>query len=638
MLNSYDESSIQILSDIEHIRKNVSMYIGDNIEDPRQLLQEAIDNAIDEAVNGYSNGFTIYITVDKNESKYIVKDFGRGIPAGYKEINGKNISILEALTTKSNSGGKFDNKAYLSSAGLHGLGMKCINALSDSMYIRTVNNGILGEIYLCNGEITSDIDNNNVYSKTNKNSFTEIGFTISKENPYFDSYIISLDYIISRLNIYSAFGIENIKLIINNIEKTNEYVVAHAPADLYKERFSSSSALSADLCVENSNKEKFRLVFNYTSNSTTSYYFYGYTNFLYNKNGGGHIIAAQSAIVNAVNKFCKDRNIPIPSTTSSDYFIGLSAIVHCNIMHKAFSNQTKDRLVTGTNTTRDYFNELVDSLSDSILLNVFNKNVGLTKALIQRISDYRKERENRKELKGLSQYITINKSEGSLVRRSSVYEKLTECSSKNRDECECIMTEGDSASGGLIRMRDKKTTAILPLRGKIKNVVGCSITECLKNKEIAGIISSMGTGILDKCDIEKFRYNEVLYAGDADADGYHITNLVIALFVNLMPDIVKSGKLKIILSPLYGYKDKKNNWQPAFRFDDLPDYIKDNGRFERFKGLGALGDIQVKEFLLDKSKRKLLTVDYPSDIEKFNYIMSTSEGKRELLTNLKILQ
>lgn len=306
-------------------------------------------------------------------------------------------------------------------------------------------------------------------------------------------------------------------------------------------------------------------------------------------------------------------------------------------MKKTFASQTKEKLITGTGSTRDYFNELVSLLAIAVN-EQFDKHVGVVKAIIQRIADYRKERENRKELKGLSQYITINQSTSNTVRRGSVYEKLTECSSKNRDECECIMTEGDSASGGLIRTRDKKTVAVLPLRGKIKNVVGCSITDILKNKEIAGIISTMGCNILDKCDVDKLRYSDIMYAADADADGAHITNLVIALFVNLMPDVVKAGKLKLIISPLYGYKDSKGEWQPAYRFEDMPKDVQKSGKFERYKGLGSLDDIQVKEFLLNKEKRKTITVEYPSNLDEFNDIMSTSEGKRKLLTGLGILE
>ena len=570
----YNAESIKVLSDIEHIRKNPGMYIGD-VDTPRHLLQECIDNAIDEVTNGYSSGFEIHITKTSGDDMiYKVVDYGRGIPTGYKEINGQNFSILEVLTTKSNSGGKFDNKAYLSSSGLHGLGLKCVTALSDRVSIKSINNGVMGEIQLDNAEVTIPVN----YVETEEHSGTSIEFKVNNENIYFNNNQIPFDYIVDKLNMYQAFGIQGIKLFLNGIDVTETYVLAHSPFDLHKHPMDNGqNALVLDETVENSKGEKLRLALNYVSSSSTSYKFNGYTNYLYNKDGGGHITAAQKAIIKAFHIFCDKRNITYPSDMSSDYFIGLNCIVSVNIIEKAFASQTKDKLITGTGTTLSYFNELIELMAESIN-KVFDKNVGIIKALIQRIADYRKERENRKELKGLSQYITINQSTTSTVRRGSVYEKLTECSSKNRDECELIMTEGDSASGGLIRTRNKQTTAILPLKGKIKNVVGCSITEILKNKEIAGIISSVGCGILDKCDVNRMRYFDVLYAGDADADGYHITNLVIALFVNLMPEVVKQGHLKLITSPLYVYKDKNNEWQGVDRFDDMPKSIRDKGQ------------------------------------------------------------
>lgn len=630
----YNAESIKVLSDIEHIRKNPGMYIGD-VDTPRHLLQECIDNAIDEVTNGYSSGFEIHITKTSGDDMiYKVVDYGRGIPTGYKEINGQNFSILEVLTTKSNSGGKFDNKAYLSSSGLHGLGLKCVTALSDRVSIKSINNGVMGEIQLDNAEVTIPVN----YVETEEHSGTSIEFKVNNENIYFNNNQIPFDYIVDKLNMYQAFGIQGIKLFLNGIDVTETYVLAHSPFDLHKHPMDNGqNAIILDEIVENSKGEKFRIAFNYVSSSSTSYKFNGYTNYLYNKDGGGHITAAQKAIIKAFHIFCDKRNITYPSDMSSDYFIGLNCIVSVNIIKKAFASQTKDKLITGTGTTLSYFNELIELMAESIN-KVFDRNVGVIKALIQRIADYRKERENRKELKGLSQYITINQSTTSTVRRGSVYEKLTECSSKNRDECELIMTEGDSASGGLIRTRNKQTTAILPLKGKIKNVVGCSITEILKNKEIAGIISSVGCGILDKCDVNRMRYFDVLYAGDADADGYHIINLVIALFVNLMPEVVKQGHLKLITSPLYVYKDKNNEWQGVDRFDDMPKSIRDKGQFTRIKGLGELNDDQVKEFLLNKEKRHVVTVEYPSDLEEFNSIMSTSDGRRNLLTGLGLLQ
>ena len=633
-MENYNADSIKILSDIDHIRLRSGMYIGDN-SNTIPLFNEAIDNSIDEVMAGYSDSLVVDCIVDDKQATYTITDTGRGIPTGVKEVNGQDIPILEAIITKANSGGKFNNSAYLNSIGLNGVGACCINALSDSMYIYSVHSGVVGEIKTKDGVVVSPVE----YRKTKEKSGTITSFTVSKDNKYFDDFIVPYDYIIHKLNTYQAFGIKGIKFIYNGEDRTESEITATSPFDLHKHLMDNGeNAIIGDITVINSKQEKLRLSFNYIAGSSTSYKFNGYTNYLYNKDGGGHIMAAQDALVKAFNIFCEKRNITIPSTMASDYFIGLNAIVSCNIIEKAFASQTKDKLITGTGTTRNYFNELVDLLAVAINEQIFDKHVGIVKAIIQRIADYRKERENRKELKGLSQYITINQSTGSTVRRCSVYEKLTECSSKNRDECECILCEGDSAAGGMKRVRDKATQAILPLKGKIKNVVGCTMADVLKNKEIAGIISSVGTGIFDKCDVERMRYKDIFYAGDADADGYHITNLVISLFVNYMPEIVKQGHLKLILSPLYIYKDKNNEWQGVDKFDDMPKNVKDRKTYTRVKGLGEFNDDQVKEFLLNKEKRHVITIEYPSNLDEFNYIMSTSEGKRGLLTGLGLLQ
>lgn len=634
MNENYNADSIRILSDLDHIRLNPGMYIGE-LDTPHHLLQECIDNALDETINGFSNGFEVYITNNSGNMTYRVVDHGRGIPYGTKEVNGREISILEALTTKSNSGGKFDSKSYLNSTGLHGLGLKCVNALADNLTIISVNENKIGHLECCEGEPLEPV----VYKATKNKSGTSIGFTVRKDNKYFESNEIPLEFVANKLNTYQAFGIKNIKLYVDNKDVTEDYLTAQSPFDLHKHPMDNGKyAIQGDIEVTNNKREKLRFCFQYIDSASTSYKFNGYTNYLYNKDGGGHIMAAQDALIMAVKQFCVKRNLTVPSTMASDYFIGINAIVSCNIIEKAFASQTKDKLITGTGTTRDYFKELVDKLAVAINEQVFEKNVGITKALVQRITDYRKERENRKELKGLSAYITINQSEDNIVRRGSVYDKLTECTSKNRDECELILCEGDSAASGMKRVRNKVTQAILPLKGKIKNVVGCSITDILKNKEVAGIISSVGAGILDKCNTEKRRYNDIIYAGDADEDGAHITNLVVALFITLMPSIVKEGHLKLVLSPLYGYQDKNGEWQGAFKFEDMPKDIQKSGKYERYKGLGSLDDEQVKEFLLNKNKRKLITVNYPSDVDEFNYIMSTSEGRRGLLTSLDILQ
>lgn len=633
-MDNYNAESIKILSDIEHIRLRFGMYIGSNA-DTSPLFNEAIDNSIDEVTAGYSDSLTVDCVVDDKQAKYTIIDTGRGIPTGTKEVNGQEVPILEAIITKANSGGKFDNSAYLSSAGLNGVGMCCINALADSMFIHSVHDGVVGEIKTEDGVVVTPVD----YKKTKEKSGTLTSFTVTKSNKYFDNFVVPYEYIVHKLNTYQAFGIKGIKFSYNGEDRTESEITASSPFDLHKHPMDNGKyALKGDIEVTNSKNERLRLAFYYIDGSSTSYKFNGYTNYLYNKDGGGHITAAQEALVSAIKQFCQKRNIAIPSDMNSDYFIGLNAITSCNIIEKAFASQTKDRLITGTGTTRDYFKELVEKLAVAINEQVFEKNVGITKALVQRIADYRRERENRKELKGLSQYITINQSEGNTVRRGVNYDKLTECSSKNKSETELMILEGDSASSGCVRNRDKATQAVLCLKGKLKNIVGCSMTDALKNKEIAGIISVVGTGIFEKCDIKRMRYNEVLYVGDSDSDGYQIQNLVISFFVNYMPEVVKAGKLKLVISPLYVYKNKKGEWQGADNINEMPKDIVTKHEYTRIKGIGEFNPDQLKVFVLDKNKRKTVTVEYPSDLESFNAIMGTSQSKRELLMSTGLLE
>lgn len=633
-MDNYNAESIKILSDIEHIRLRFGMYIGSNA-DTSPLFNEAIDNSIDEVTAGYSDSLTVDCVVNDKQAKYTIIDTGRGIPTGTKEVNGQEVPILEAIITKANSGGKFDNSAYLSSAGLNGVGMCCINALADFMFIHSVHDGVVGEIKTEDGVVVTPVD----YKKTKEKSGTLTSFIVTKNNKYFDDFVVPYEYIVHKLNTYQAFGIKGIKFSYNGEDRTESEITASSPFDLHKHPMDNGKyALKGDIEVTNSKNERLRLAFYYIDGSSTSYKFNGYTNYLYNKDGGGHITAAQEALVSAIKQFCQKRNIAIPSDMNSDYFIGLNAITSCNIIEKAFASQTKDRLITGTGTTRDYFKELVEKLAVAINEQVFEKNVGITKALIQRIADYRKERENRKELKGLSQYITINQSEGNTVRRGVNYDKLTECSSKNKSETELMILEGDSASSGCVRNRDKATQAVLCLKGKLKNIVGCSMTDALKNKEIAGIISVVGTGIFEKCDIKRMRYNEVLYVGDSDSDGYQIQNLVISFFVNYMPEVVKAGKLKLVISPLYVYKNKKGEWQGADNINEMPKDIVTKHEYTRIKGIGEFNPDQLKVFVLDKNKRKTVTVEYPSDLESFNNLMGTSTGKRDLLMSTGLLE
>ena len=255
-MNNYNSDNIKILSDLDHIRLRFGMYIGNN-ETPVSLFNEAIDNAIDEVVAGYSDSLIVECQVNDKQATYVIKDTGRGIPTGYKEVNGQNMAILEALITKSNSGGKFDNSAYLSSAGLNGVGMCCINALSDSLHIHSTNDGVTGEVNTIDGELIAPVE----YKETREKSGTITSFTVKKDTKYFDDFVVPYEYIIHKLNTYQAFGIKNIKFVYNGEEVE---LTATSPFDLHKHPMDNGKyALKGDIEVTNDKKEKLRLSLQY---------------------------------------------------------------------------------------------------------------------------------------------------------------------------------------------------------------------------------------------------------------------------------------------------------------------------------------------------------------------------------------
>ena len=219
------------------------------------------------------------------------------------------------------------------------------------------------------------------------------------------------------------------------------------------------------------------------------------------------------------------------------------------------------------------------------------------------------------------------------IRRRSVVSKLVECTSTKREGSELFIVEGNSALGPYLYVRDKKTQAVLPLRGKILNVTGKSLNEALKNKEICDIANSIGCGIGANCDAAKSRYERIIISADADPDGLQINCLILAVFINLFPDMVRQGRVFISIPPLYCWKNKKSyDWT-----NDVSTIPSGVSEVIRFKGLGEMDSDQLFHFLVNPTTRNIIQVEYPSDVDKFNHILGTSEGKGDLLKNLNVI-
>ena len=615
--NQYTSDNIKVLNDIEHIQLRSGMYIGE-ANDPRSLFSEMFDNAMDEVSAGHST--ELLVDVDTKENRYTVHDFGRGIPHGKKQLeNGEEKEVLEVLMTIANSGGKFDNSSYNYSAGLNGVGMTVTNALSEEFTVRSRRNGKFVEV-TTRGSAETELKK----GKTEDLHGTTASFIPNKK--YFHSIKIPREFILSRCKIASALGFRARCIIDNEEQDTNCTIF-----DLIKEEDTKIVTYTdiPTIEVKNTEGESMKVALRYTSDTRDRYF--GYTNLLANYLGGTHVQCLSKTVASAwetlLNKY---KNLkPAVELKQSDYLVGLRGICAVFIAHPEFSSQTKEKLVVN----KTYFDNLMEAFSKS-LVKYLTDNIEVAQQLIKRFEEYRIAQNALLSRKEISSLIKINEDSGDNIRRRSIVSKLVECTSKKRDDTELFIVEGDSAMGPYLYVRDKATQAVLPIRGKILNTTYKDLKEVIQNKEICDIANSIGCGIGAQCDASKSRYERVIISADADPDGLQINCLVLAVFINLFPDMVKQGRVFVSLPPLYCWGKSAKDYGWCNKVEDIPETAKD---VHRFKGLGEMNDDQLYYFLVDKSTRNVLQIDYPSDIDEFNKILGTSEGKGSLLKDLGII-
>ena len=594
------------------------MYIGE-ASDPRQLLSEIFDNAIDEVQSGFSS--ELVVTIDSKNNEYTVRDFGRGIPHGKKVLeDGTSKEVIAVLLSKSNSGGKFNNESYTCSSGLNGLGLTVTNALSNYIEITSYRKGkyVKGTAYASSDVLieygdSSEPDGTNVRFQPNPKMF------LHKEVP--------LDFILERCKIASALGF-NSKLIVDGKEKR----ISSNIFDLIKEDDKSISTYVniPTIDVVNADKEKMKVAIRYTSDTSDKYF--GYTNLLSNYLGGTHITELSKYVKSAWRQFLDTHKSVKPSTElkDNDFLIGMRGICAVFIQHPEFSSQTKEKLVVN----KKYFEELMTKFQKK-LVKYLDENIVIAQQLLKRFEEYRIAQNNLLSRKEISSIIKVNTDSDDNIRRRSVVSKLVECTSRKKQGTELFLCEGDSAAGPYKKTRNKETQAILALRGKILNCTNKSVKEALQNNEICDIANSIGAGIGTACDASKSRYEKIILSADADEDGKQINCLLISLFVNMFPDIIKSGKLYMTIPPLFCWGTNEKNYGWCNRIEDVPQNVKN---FHRFKGLGEMNDDQLEYFLVNPKTRNIIQIQYPSNVDEFNRIMGSSSGKNDLYKELGIIQ
>ena len=268
------------------------------------------------------------------------------------------------------------------------------------------------------------------------------------------------------------------------------------------------------------------------------------------------------------------------------------------------------------------------------LMKYLKQNIDIANQLIKRFEEYRVAQNTLLNRKEISSLIKVNNDSDDNVRRRSIVSKLVECTSKKKQGTEMFIVEGDSAKGPFMYTRNVETQAILPLRGKILNITCKTVKEAVQNKEICDIANSIGCGIGPGCDANKSRYERIIISADADEDGKQIACLVLSVFVNLFPDMVRQGKVFLSVPPLYCWGSSEKDFGWCNNIEDIPKNVKN---LHRFKGLGEMQNSQLKHFLVNPKTRRLIQVEYPSDIDLFNKILGTSEGKNELMRELGVI-
>ena len=608
---SYESSDIKVLGDIEGIRTRPGMYIGD-VSDPRHLFIEAIDNALDEIQSGFSD--KAIVNVDTKKNLYTVRDFGRGIPIGktkyVDDISGSehDIEALQLVYTKNHAGSKFGGSSYKKSRGLHGTGLKAINALSSHVMAKTFRDGKEVCLILENKEIESldYLDNdepNGVYLE------------FSPDPEVFESPVIPESFLIDNCAIAMAFG-NDVELFIDDVKQELPYqsLFDLLPVDEDEHEF-----FEHEFYVESETTESIRIALKYTSATNTLYR--GYTNMLYNSLGGTHIKFFESCYRDAWKKYIDDEFLP------NDVFLGLRALVGISISNEemAFSSQTKERLTTN----KVYFDQFHDALVSEIQ-SFFDSHDDYRKGLIKRFKEYRADQNRMRASKELSSMIVVNSdSDNKSVRRRSVVPNLRECTSKSKEGTTLIICEGNSAAGTLGLSRDTRYHAILPIRGKIRNVSYKSPLECLKNAEVRSIVNCAGTDICERCDASRSRYGQYFFLCDADRDGDNILALLSSIFVNLLPDLVKQGMVYAAIPPLYGYMDGKER-----KYTNDLDEASGKPGFIRYKGLGEMNPEDMQATCLSEENQELIQLKYPDNLDLFNEAMTSSSLRFGMLKDL----
>lgn len=596
MTNKYSAKDIRVLEEVDHIRLNPGMYIGET-NNPVHLIEEALDNALDEALAGHSK--IIAVKIDTEEHRFTVLDSGRGIP-----IDG---DAPITVSSKLFSGSKFQDKktAYEISSGLHGVGLVAINALSKEYIVEVYRDDKHATYKFQNSQLKQKIKKAYIEKDEGARPFsTKIEFV--PDEKFFESLDPDLDRIRRRLTTASAELPQDITFVLI-IDDTKEIFKLDAPTH-FANSCLGKTKVPASFLSSTKSPEKFQVLFAYENEGAATPKIISSVNLLPVNSGGTHVNVFFDVLKEFFTSKAKKAGLEFQP---NDCLYRLRAYLMLNLVEPKFSGQTKEKL---TNRKTDFDKFVKDLKAD---LEKFAKDhEDKLLEYLNTFSEYRKRLDAKKV-----------KTNGSGGRRAATqFTKLRDCTNRNG---ELYIVEGDSAGGSIIQSRDPKIHAVLPLKGKsIPNVT--TKKNILDNKEVGELIKALGTGMGPDFDITKLRYDKIICATDADFDGYHIACLVSMVIAILVPDIVKTGRFFVAQTPLFAINEPKT-FIPLWTDEELEEARKNNRKITRFKGLGELSPHQLKICLLDDNTRNLTQLQYSENINDLTKLFSSAEEKRKLV-------
>lgn len=609
---NYDSDSIKVLKGLSPIQKRPGMYT--DVRNPNHLISEAVDNSIDEAMEGHAD--TINITIGR-DGYITVEDNGRGIPTGMHED--EKMSGVEVVLEIPHSGGKFENNNYKFSGGLHGVGVSVITALSESMKVTVKRDGRTHFVEYENAIKKAPLAILKGGKVAKSNSGTSVSFKPSPE--YFDTTTISVSSLIKFLTSKSILC-QGVRIRLNHEEKElskefyySDGIVGFINEEKSKVEFDPENEGESELVLLGSvekNDPKMAFEWGVFFSTRPEKTLEAFVNAIPTPLGGTHILAFKQGLFDGLKEHMKLHNITNKSATinANDLWTVSNLIISLKMQDPIFSGQTKDKLMS-----RECSGYISTSVRDAFKVKLSeNKESSMT--LINMVFN-----EAFKRLK--SKRKVVRKSIG---KENPLPGKLTDCQTTNREEAELFLVEGDSAGGSAKQARDRQYQAVLPLRGKILNTWEVNSINVLESKEIDDISKAIGVEP-DSSDLTNLRYGKVCILADADSDGLHIACLFIALMVKHFPALIKAGVIHVSLPPLYRIDIGK---EVHYALDEserasienriLRDKKKGTINVQRFKGLGEMNPIQLKETTLDPGTRRLIRMDMSDESKTYNFL------------------